>query len=91
MILEARSPSRKWMPPNRRDRPASSAASSKVRHDNATGLAGVAPGSIAEAPGATTTVAPKRGLPVNSRRMAAAAALKALWPEVYSAKGGVAR
>ena len=79
------------MPPSRRDRPASSAASSNVRHDSATGLAGVAPGSIAELPGAMTTVAPKRGLPVKRRSTVAAAALNALWPEVYSANGGVAR
>ena len=37
------------------------------------------------------TVAPKRGLPVKRRSTVAAAALNALWPEVYSAKGGVAR
>jgi hypothetical protein len=70
---------------------ASSAASSKVRHASVTGLAGVTPGSMADVPGAMVTLAPKRGLPVNSRNTVAAAALNALWPDVYSAKGGVAR
>lgn len=42
------SPAWKWIPPQRRDMPAWSAASVSVFHDNTTGLAGVMPGSILE-------------------------------------------
>jgi hypothetical protein len=77
------------MPPYRRERPASSAASENVRHASTTSAAGTSPGSIAEDPAAIVTDAPKRSLEVKRRRISALAALKVLWPDTYSANGGV--
>src|ERR671934_445840 len=45
----------KWMPPQRREIPASSAAAEKVGHDNLTGADGVSPGSTLELPGSIVT------------------------------------
>lgn len=56
-----------------------------------TSLAGVVPGSTTELPAGTATEAPKRLLRVNRVRTRAAAALKVLWPEEYSANGGVGK
>lgn len=85
----ARSPLSKWMPPSRRDRAASSAASENVRHVIVTGATGVTPGSIIELPGGNVTESPSRSLPVDAASTSAPAALKALCPDTYSAKGGV--
>jgi hypothetical protein len=46
-------------------------------------------GSIRDEPASTVVTAPKSSLPVERRRTSAAAALNALWPEGYSANGGV--
>jgi hypothetical protein len=66
------------MPPRRRDRAASSAASENVRHVSVTGLAGVIPGSIIELPAGSVTDRSIRSLPVNAARISTLAALNAL-------------
>src|SRR5207244_3204761 len=73
----------------RRETPASSAAALNVAHDRMTGLLGVSPGSVVEEPGANVTEAPNVSLPVKSFRISAPAALNVLWPDAYSANGGV--
>jgi hypothetical protein len=77
------------MPPYRREIPAWSAASENVAHESVTSVAGTLPGSTFELPAATVADAPNASLPVNDFRISAAAALKVLWPEVNSGKGGV--
>ena len=47
------------------------------------------PDSMLELPGANVTEPPNLSLPVQSLRIVAPAALKVLWPEMYSANGGV--
>src|SRR4051794_27317849 len=69
--------------------PAWSAASENVGHVRVTSFAGTRPGSTRELPRVKVTVPPKRSLPENARRISAPAALKVLWPDEYSANGGV--
>src|SRR3989442_15887768 len=69
--------------------PAGSAASENVAQDSVTSVAGTAPGSTFELPTNTIADAPNASLPVNDLRISAAAALKVLWPEMNSGKGGV--
>src|SRR4051794_21496219 len=83
------SPSWKWMPPNSRDRPASSAASSMVRQARMTGAAGVLPGSTRDDPAGTVTDRSSRLVPVNDRSTSNVAALNVLCPDRYSGNGGV--
>src|SRR5919201_5098952 len=71
--------------------PACAAASEKVAQSSVTSLAGTRPGSTRELPREIVTDPPKRSLPVNDRRISAPASLKLLWPEEYSAKGGVGK
>ena len=66
------------MPPKRRDKAASSAASRKVAHDSVTAVVGVIPGSMLELPGVKVTEKPKKSLPVKEVRISALAALNAL-------------
>jgi hypothetical protein len=54
-----------------------------------TSAAGTAPGSTFELPASTVADAPKASLPVNEFKISAPAALKVLWPEMNSGKGGV--
>ena len=77
------------MPPNRREKPASSAASENVCQRSVTSRLGATPGSTLLAPAANVAECSKRSLPVKRCRISAAAALKPLWPEGYSANGGV--
>jgi hypothetical protein len=79
------------MPPYRRDIPASSAAAVKVGQERVTSDLGAVPGSTLEEPERMVTPSPKRSLPVKRRRISAPAALKVLWPEEYSWKGGVGK
>ena len=85
----ARSASSKWMPPRRREKPASAAASLNVFQRSVTGRDGAKPGSTLLVPAASVTSWLKSSLPVNRLRISAAAALKPLWPDGYSANGGV--
>src|SRR5215471_9612176 len=77
------------MPPKRRERPASSAAIENVDHESRTSRDGVIPGSTFELPFKILTESPKLSLPVNRKKIWAAAALNVLWPETYSGNGGV--
>jgi len=58
---------------------------------NVTGYLGVRPGSIFELPAGKVTEPPKASLPVKSFRISAPAALKVLYPELHSGKGGVGK
>src|SRR5690349_4665372 len=87
--LAVRSPALKWIPPYRREMPASFAASLKVFHCKVMGVDGVRPGSMLDEPWGKVTESPKPSLPVNSNRTSAPAALNALCPEMYSGNGGV--
>lgn len=71
--------------------PASWAAAVNVGQDRTTSLAGVMPGSITDEPAVTVTEWPKLSLPVNDFSTSAAAALKVLCHETYSANGGVGK
>src|SRR5258708_30712025 len=83
------SPAKKWIPPYRREMPASLAASVKVFQVRVTGCAGVKPCSTFELPAAKVTEPPKVSLRVKRFRISAPAALKLLCPEMDSGKGGV--
>src|SRR5207247_2003657 len=83
------SPWSKWMPPYWREMPAWSAAEEYVGHDRVTGADGAMPGSIRELPTFAVKELPKVSLPVNCCRTVAPAALNVLWPDGYSANGGV--
>src|SRR5437667_266745 len=52
---------------------------------------GTAPASNFELPAENVADAPSRSLRVKRLRISAPAALKVLWPELYSAKGGVGK
>ena len=54
-------------------------------------LEGTKPGSTLELPARNVVVPPKRSLPVKRLRISAPAALKVLWPDEYSGKGGVGK
>src|ERR1044072_3568978 len=69
--------------------PACAAASANVAQLSVTSRDGASPGSTRDVPRGIVTERPKRSLPVNSRSVSAPAALKLLWPDEYSAKGGV--
>src|SRR5262245_32335735 len=71
--------------------PACAAASENVAQLNVTSPAGDSPGSTRELPRGIVTDPPKRSLPVNNRSSSAPAALKLLWPDEYSANGGVGK
>ncbi len=89
MFRALKSPSSKWIPPYRRDHPASSAASLNVGHESVIGVAGVMAGSARLVPIAMVTECPNESDPVNRFRISALAALNVLCPELYSANGGV--
>ena len=79
------------MPPYRREMPASSAAAENVGQASVMSVAGTMPGSTFELP-ATIVAAPPNVSPrVNRRKISAPAALKLLWPDEYSGKGGVGK
>ena len=61
----------------------------KVAQLSVTLCAGTRPGSTRLVPGAIVELAPNRSLPVYRLSTSADAALKVLWPEMYSANGGV--
>jgi len=87
------SPLSKWMPPNRRDIPASPAAAENVGQDRVTSRAGLPGwvsvlGSNREAPARMVTLAPKVSVPKKVRMTRAPAALKVEWPETYSGTAG---
>ena len=84
-----RSPCSKWMPPQRRDIPAASAALEKVGKESVRSSAGTTPGSPVEVPARMVTDTPNVSLPVKDLRTSAAAAEKTLCPEKYSGNGGV--
>ena len=67
------------------------AASVKVFHVKVTVLLGVTPGSTADVPGKKVTELPKTSLPVHFFNISAPAALKVLWPEMYSGNAGVGK
>ena len=85
------SPSWKWIPPYRRDRPAWLPASVKLENFSTVVLAGTSPGSIVDLPAATVTVSGILNVSVPTKRLKTvlAAAENVLCPEVYSANGGV--
>src|SRR6266536_3421229 len=85
------SASGKWMPPCRREVPASSRAALNVAHSSTTGSSGVAPGSTVDVPGLMVTRPPNVSLPVNDWRTRTLAPLNGLWPETYAGNGGVGR
>src|SRR5579864_6971985 len=87
----ARSSDSKCIPHQRRDIPASSAASEKVAQESVTAAVGVRPGSINDDPGSAVNHPPKASLPVNLLRISAPAALNALCPETNEENGGVGR
>src|SRR5260370_18976045 len=90
LSVPTRSARPKWIPPYRRDIPAWFAASVKVAQERVTSCLGVNPGSVLELPAENVTESPNLSLWVNSLRISAPAALKVLWPEMDSRKGGVA-
>ena len=71
------------MPPIRRDRPASSAASLNVLQRSRTSSDGATPVPQTRNPARTIVDAPNRSLPVIKRNTCAALALKALCPSVF--------
>src|SRR5215204_1166748 len=82
------SPVSKWIPPSRREVPASSPVCDQVGSENVTALAGVF-GQILRDPAGTVTVAPNVSPPVNQDRIAIPAPLNVECPETYSGNPGV--
>src|SRR5215207_8189308 len=82
------SPVSKWMPPSRREVPASSPVCDQVGREKVTSVAGVV-GSIFSEPAGTVTVAPNVSPPVNHDRIAIPAPLNVECPETYSGNPGV--
>src|SRR5437870_1400975 len=78
----------KWMPPYRRERPASSAASLNVAYVNVVGAGGI-PVSTRPKFAGRTVENPKRSLPLNSWSTVALERENTECPEKYPGNGGV--